>query len=205
MVNEMKLMDKLIVNKKIFIFLLVIALLGVVTGSIFVLVISKSESNKIISEVNNFINNLNQINYLESFKNVFLTNIFLLIIIWLVGISIIGIPISLFLFFIKCFSLGFTISSFVMAYNIKGIVMSIIYVFPCQILNTFILIYLLIFSLIISFKLLESLIKKQTFNFNFIKGYKKVLIISIFIFLISNLYETYIVPTLITLVLQLIK
>ena len=201
----MKLMDKLIVNKKVFIFLLTIALIGVITGSIFVLVISRSESNKIISEVNNFINNLNQINYLESFKNVFLTNIFLLIIIWLVGISIIGIPISLFLYFIKCFSLGFTISSFIMAYNVKGILISVTYVFPTQIMNIFVLTYLLIFSLIISFKLLECLIKKQTFNFNFIKGYKKILIISITIFLISNLYETYIVPILIKLVLQLIK
>lgn len=201
----MKLMDKLIINKKIFLFLITISLIGVITGSIFVVLEGKQDSLKITNEITNYIDNLTNINYLESFKNIFFSNIFLLIIIWLIGISIIGIPVSLFLFFIKSFSLGFTISSFILTYNIKGVLLNIIYIIPSQIINLLIIIYLLSFSLIISFKLLECMIKKYTFNFNFISKYKKVLIISIFIFLISNLYEIFVLPHLVKLVLHLVK
>ena len=201
----MKIMDKLIINKKIFIFLITIALSAIICGSIFVIIIGKNDSLKITSEVSNYMNNLNTINYFESFKNVFFSNILFLIIIWIIGISILGIPISIILYFLKLFSLGFTISSFILTYNIKGVLINIIYLFPAQIINLFVTIYLLSISLIISFKLLESMFKRKSFNFNFVSGYKRVLIISILIFLISNLYEIFIIPKIIKLVLHLIK
>lgn len=201
----MKLVDKLIINKKIFIFLFVMALSAILTGSIFVIMISRNDSIKITTEINNYINNLEQINYFESFKNIFFSNLLLLVIIWIIGISIIGIPISLILYFLKIFSLGFTVSGFILTYNIKGILLSVIYVIPVQIVNLFILIYLLSISLIISFKLLEAIFKRKTFNFSFISSYKKVLVLSIIIFLLSSLYEIFVMPKLIKLVLHLIK
>ena len=191
---KLKILDKLIINKKIFIFLLVISFLAIITGTIFVIVLGNNYTNEIEESINNFLNNLDKINYLETFKNIFLTNLIFLILIWLVGISIIGIPISLILFFIKCFSLGFTIGSFILVFKTKGILLNIIYVIPSQLINILITIYLLSISLIISFKILESFIKKKTFTFSFISKYKKVLFISILVFLISNLYETFIVP-----------
>ena len=191
---KLKIIDKLIINKKVTIFLLSISFLAIITGTIFVIVLGNDYTNEIKESINNFINNLDKINYIETFKNIFLTNLIFLILIWLIGISIIGIPISLILFFIKCFSLGFTIGSFILVFKTKGILLNIIYIIPSQIINILITIYLLSISLIISFKILESLIKKKTFSFNFMNNYKKALFISILVFLISNLYETFIVP-----------
>lgn len=204
MVKKMKIMDKLIINKRIFLFLLTMSIIGVITGCIFLIIISKNNSIELNNEINSFINNINSLNYFESFKNIFSANVFYLLVIWLIGISIIGIPISLILFFIKSFSLGFTISSFLLTYKLKGILISLIYIIPCQIINIIITIYLLSFSLIISFKLLESMIKKKSFTFSFISNYKKVLIFSILIFLLSNLYEIFIMPYLFN-ILHLIK
>ncbi len=200
----MKIMDKLIVNKKIFLFLITISIIAITFGSLLI-ILNKVSINDINNEITNYINSLNKINYFESFKNIFFSNLFYLISIWLIGISIIGIPLSLILFFIKSFSLGFTISSFILTYKLKGILISIIYVIPCQVINILVIIYLLTFSLIISFNLLDKMFKKQSFNFNFISKYKKVLITSIILFLISNLYEIFIMPYLLNIVLHLIK
>lgn len=191
---KLKILDKLIINKKIFIFLLSISFLAIITGTIFVIILGNNYTDEIKESINNFIFNLDKINYIETFKNIFLTNLIFLILIWLVGISIIGIPISLILFFIKCFSLGFTIGSFILVFKTKGILINIIYILPSQIINILITIYLLSISLIISFKILESLIKKKSFTFSFMKNYKKALFVSILVFLISNLYETFIIP-----------
>ena len=200
----MKIMDKLIVNKKIFLFLITISIIAITFGSLLI-ILNKVSINDINNEITNYINSINKINYLESFKNIFFSNLFYLISIWLIGISIIGIPLSLILFFIKSFSLGFTISSFILTYKLKGILISIIYVIPCQVINILVIIYLLTFSLIISFNLLDKMFKKQSFNFNFISKYKKVLITSIILFLIFNLYEIFIMPYLLNIVLHLIK
>lgn len=199
----MKIMDKLIVNKKIFLFLLTMSIIGVITGCIFLILI-KDSNTELNNEINKFISNINSMNYLESFKNIFSSNIFFLLIIWLIGISIIGIPVSLFLFFIKSFSLGFTISSFILIYKVRGVLISLIYIVPCQIINIIITTYLLSFSLIISFKLIESMIKKKSFSVSFISNYKKVLLFSVLILLLSNLYEVFVVPYLFN-VLHLIK
>ena len=201
----MKLMDKLIINKKLFLFLIIFSLIAIIFGSIFTVIIGKDNSLTITSKTTEFITEINKLNYLESFKNVFSYNLLFLIIIWLIGISIIGIPITLILFFIKTFSLGFTISSFILTYKVKGLLINAIYIIPCQIINLIISIYLISFSLIISFKLLESIIKKKSVNFNFISGYKKILFITIFVFLLSNLYEVFIMPHLLNIVLHLIK
>ena len=201
----MKLMDKLIVNKKIFLFLITIAISSIITGTIFALIICKNDNTRIINETNNFINSISSINYFESFKNIFFTNILFIIVIWIIGISVVGIPLSLILFFLKFFSLGFTITSFIIVYNLKGILISVIYIIPSQIINLIVIIYLLSISLIISFKLLNSILKRSTFNFGFISNYKKVLLFTILIFLVSTLYEVFIIPHILKLVLHFIN
>ena len=201
----MKILDKLIVNRKLFIFLVSIALFAIVIGSVFACVLAKQDNTEITNETNNFLTNLSNINYYESFKNVFFSNIFFLIIIWIIAISIIGIPISLILFFIKSFSLGFTLASFIITNKLKGLLINIIYIFPSQIINLFITIYLLSISLIISFKLLNSIVKRKSFDFSFIGQYKKVLLFSIILFFISNLYEIFLTPKILKLVLHFIN
>ena len=198
-------MDKLIVNKKLFLFLVIFSLTAIVLGSVFVVLLAKDNSLTITSKTKEFIEQINQLNYFESFKNVFSYNLLFLIIIWLIGISIIGIPITLILFFIKTFSLGFTISSFIITYKTKGVLINLIYIIPCQIINLIISIYLISISLIISFKLLESILKKKTISFNFMSSYKKVLFFTILIFLLSNLYEIFVMPHILNFVLHLIK
>jgi len=194
------------INKKIFIFLCSILIIGILVSSLFTTVLNTEDKKLVTEEITNFINNIENINYLTSIKNIFISNIGTILLIWLLGISIIGIPISLILYFSSSFILGFTVSSFIITYGVKGVLISFIYIFPCQIINILLLIYLLNYSLVFSFKLLESMTKKKNFDFKIVMNkYKKVLIISLIIMILSNLYEVFIMPSLLKLVLPLLK
>lgn len=201
----MKIMDKLKKSNKIILFLLIIMCISVIFSSITVILLNENDNINVINEIETYISNLSNINYFLSIRNIFISNLFYLIILWILGISVIGIPISIFLYFIKIFSISFTISSFIMVYNFKGILISIIYIFPCQIINILIIIYLLNLSLRISFKLLHTIINKKAFNYNIISNYKRFLLKGVIFFAISSLYEIFIVPKLINLIIMYIK
>lgn len=194
------------INKKVFIFLCVIFIIGVIASSLFVTILTIEDKKIVTDEITNFITNIEDINYITSMKNIFISNISFILLAWLLGISIIGIPISLIMLFGKSFILGFTVGSFILTYKLKGVLLSFIYVFPCQIINMFILIYMFTYILILSFKILESVTKKKSFDFKLVMNkYKKVLFTSLIIIVLSNLYEIFIMPSLIKLVLPLIK
>ena len=117
-------------NKKIILFLFSLCIIGILSSSILVTVLSKVEQNEIINYIKNYFGTLNKIDILNTFVNSFINNIIPILFIWIIGISIIGVPIIIFIYFYKMFILGFTISSFILTYKIKGLLLSFLYVFP---------------------------------------------------------------------------
>lgn len=208
----MKKMDKLKnmfkVNNKIIIFLLSLFIIGIVFGSIFVLIL-KSEDKALVTEyINNFFNNVssNKLNNFQALKNSLIYNICICILIWLLGISVIGIPIIVFIFFSKAFSLGFAITSIIYNYKFKGVLISLIYIFPHQIINIILMTFLLIYSLSLSIKIILSLIKKKVIDFKPIfNKYSKVLLIVVIGFMITSIYEAYLLPKILKLLLNIIR
>ena len=108
-------MDKLKIkiNKKIFVFLFVLMLMGIIAGSIFTIILNSSDKELVINHLNEFIDNINnnRLDYLFALKNNLITNISYVILIWLLGISVIGLPIIIIMFFTKCFILGFSVGA----------------------------------------------------------------------------------------------
>ena len=100
-------------QKKKYLFLAVITVIGIVSGILFIFFISKEDKSLVKNELSDFITYIqsNKINYMASFLNGILANLTYLIVFWLLGISIIGIPIIIFLLFLKGFILGFSFSS----------------------------------------------------------------------------------------------
>ena len=130
----------------------------------------------------------------------------IIIIVWLLGISIIGIPIVIIMFFIKSFTLGFSISSIIFNYKLKGCLLAFTNIFPHQILNFLIYMILTTYSIFFSLKIINSIIKKKTIDFKILMNkYFKVLIFSIIIILISILIEVFITPLLIKITIPFIK
>ena len=195
-----KLKKKTTSNKKIIVFLVGLFLIGLIAGSIFITIISKSDQALVKEYIKEFVNKAdkNKLNYLEALKNASLSNGLFIVIVWLLGFSIIGIPIVIFMYFSKAFILGFSLSSFILRYKFKGLLLALIYFFPHHVVNILAYTLILIYSLKISFILVNSIIKKKTISFKAIMNrYLIVFAVSIGMVIVASLYECFVVPFLI--------
>lgn len=184
-------------DKKIMFFLNIIAVIGIISGSIFVIIINKNDKKMMIVSINNLFNKIkeNNFDFLSIFKNTIFNNFIISFIIWIIGISVIGIVITILLVFYKCFILSFTISSIIYVYSFKGIILSIIYIFPHMIVNILTFLYISSYSIKLSIILTKTILKRENLNFKqFLNNYLKVLLISIVILFLSSIYESIIMP-----------
>ena len=194
-------------DKKIMTFLNVIAIVGIIAGSIFMIVLSKNDKETVLNSIKDFFDKLinNKFNFAGTLKNTLISNLLFSFIIWVIGISVVGVLIVIFIIFYKSFTLGFTISSIIYTYSIKGALLALIYVFPHMVINLLILLYLSSYSIKLSIILIKSILKKDNLNFKaFINNYSKVFLISIIFLIVTSLYESFISPIILRYFAQLL-
>ncbi len=207
-----KYMDKLKrnihVNKNLFVFLLVIVIVGIVSGSLFSAIISTDDKQLVSDYLNSFFNNAeaNKLNYDTSIINTLILTIGFALVMWILGISIIGFFIVIFMLFMKAFILGFSISSIIMSFKLKGILLALGYAFPHHIINILVFILLTAYALIVSFKLIKSITSKKPLDFKTIfNRYVTVLVVSAILLTLTSLYEVYVVPKVVSFLMGIIK
>lgn len=203
-----KLKNKVSRNKKMLTFLIGILVIGIVAGSLFMVVLNSADIALIKEHLETFITNIesNKLNYTESFIHSLGTNLVYVIGIWLLGISVIGIPIIIFLYFAKAFTLGFSISSIIYEYKLKGCLFAFFYVFPHHILSILLYTFLMLYSLSLSIRVSKTLIAKKTLDFKIImRRYSVVLIISLIGAVIVSLLEAFVMPNLVRFIIPIIK
>ena len=196
------------VNKKLLYCITIITIIGIIAGSIFITVLNDVDKETVSNSLNTFITNVsnNELNYSLSLRSNLVSNFIFIFVVWILGMTVVGIPIIIFMYFIKTFILGFSLSAIILKYGAKGIIYSFIYVFPHNILNLFIFAILTIYSLIYSFKLTDKLTKNENINYkNNINKHKNILLLSMIGVLLTSLYATYIMPYLFKIVLNLLK
>ena len=202
-----KLKEYLKMNKKVFVFLFILFIIGLAAGSIFRVTLNDNDTSLVNTYLDNYINSIkdNTIVFKDTFLNSISSNLLITVLIWLLGISVIGLPIIIFLFFYKSFVIGFAISSVLMKYKVKGLLLSIIYIFPHHIINILLLMVLISYAFLISIGIINAVIKRKEISFKDIT-YKYLIILglisSVLIFL--SLYEAFIVPRLIKLIIPLL-
>ncbi len=202
-----KLKEYLKMNKKVFVFLFILFIIGLAAGSIFRVTLNDNDTSLVNTYLDNYINSIkdNTIVFKDTFFNSISSNLLITVLIWLLGISVIGLPIIIFLFFYKSFVIGFAISSVLMKYKVKGLLLSIIYIFPHHIINILLLMVLISYAFLISIGIINAVIKRKEISFKDIT-YKYLIILglisSVLIFL--SLYEAFIVPKLIKLIIPLL-
>ena len=188
-------MDK---AKKKYIFLLTIAIIGIVMGIIFSNILSNDDEKLVVDKITTYFENIKngmQINYFETFMNSIKDNVITLLLIWVFGISIIGLLLNIFILFFKSFALGFSIGCIINIYLYRGIILSVIYVFPYYIFNIIIILLLIYYANNLSIKLFKLLFMKKDVKFpDIIKRYFKILGIGLGGFVISSLIETFFSP-----------
>ncbi len=191
-------------QKKKYLFLSVMILVGIISGIIFIFFISKEDKSLVKQELEIFFTNIHtkKLNYISSLINSISTNLIYLLGIWLLGISIIGIPIVLFLLFLKGFILGFSISSIIYNYGMKGFLISIGYIFPHHILLLVMLLLMGFYAINFSARLFKVLFLKETINLaQVFKRYNQITGICIIGIVISSILEIFLAPFLMNLFL----
>lgn len=189
--------DKLWGQKKVYIVLLIILAVGTLLGFLFPFILSNDSHELLKTSISSFFNNvMNQdIDYHTGIYQSLFANFSFLISVWLLGISVIGLPIVLFLLLYKGFIFGFSISSIIFIYGIKGVPSAFSYVFPGMILLLITTLLLSFYSVAFSIKLFRYLFLKENLNFKMIMNrYLKILLICSFSFLIVSLLDVYVAP-----------
>lgn len=194
-------------NKKVNLFVIFIVILGIISGSLFLMVLNDNDKSEVINEISTFMTNINtnNINNLNSFKNSLIEGMILIILSWILGMSIIGVIFNIFFIYMKSFIIGFSISSFVLVYKYKGILSSLVYTIPSQLINILIILILGVYTLLFSKYLFKMIfLKDKTVNLGkFFKKYVLVFGICIILCVISALCEAYLLPSLLKVMIKL--
>ena len=192
------------VDKKVLLFLTIICIIGFITGSIYITVLSPNDKNMIISSIDEFITGYGQLNSKIELINNLVINISYLLIIWILGISLLGLPIVIIVLFIKSYLLSFALSSFIMKYKYKGILLGIVYNIPHNIINLILYIYVGIYSIKLSSYIINVIIQKKELDFkNAVARYTVILGLAIFLLLLTTLYETFCMPYFINKIIKI--
>lgn len=198
-----KTFKKIHTNKRMLVFLFTLLFMAVLFGSFFATKLSTNDLEEIKSSLDTFFSmtKQNKLNPLPTFFQSFGANIMFTIAIWILGISVIGAPLMIVLFFMKAFTLGFTIASMIKIYRLKGLLYSLIYIFPHQVINLLVFIFFIMFSMSLSITLFQALLKKKTVDFSKVMNrYVFILAITIGILIITSLLEIYLMPFLFRMV-----
>ena len=201
-----KILDKLIDNvkfdKRYVFFMLVIVILGIITGSLFIIILNSADKELIREYISDYINNIN--NQDNLYNNIML-NYSSVILISVIGFTYFLFPINILILFYKAFVIGFSISSFIMCYKFKGLLLSIVYVFPHHILNILFLSLIVAFTAKLSIKMINHILKRHSVDLRlYFNKYMCMLLIVSILFIFTTLYETYIIPLLLNFLLKIL-
>lgn len=203
--NQPKLINLILPNKKTNFFIITTMILGIISGSIFLITLNDADKTHVITQIATFFTNIsnNSINHGLALKNSLIINYLFVGIIWILGLSIIGIIINIFLTYIKGFLVGFSISSIFLTYSQKGLLAAILYTLPVQVINIIVISIISIYSIMFSTNLLQIITSKTNNNNRImLKKYTVILILCIILSFISSLLETYLFPTLLKLIIK---
>ena len=194
-------------NKKINYTVITILFLGVITGALFSTMIDLNDKKLVLEKIQLFISNINEgnISNITALKNSLIINLSYSFIIWILGLTIIGVIINIFLLYLKGFIFGFSLSTFILTYSYKGIILSILYTLFGQLLNIIVIIILTIYSIMFTSNFIKQILKnKQNINIQkHFKNYSLIFAITIIISLISSVSEVFLFPTVIHIFIKL--
>ncbi len=176
--------------------LLLVTIVFFVLGVLFIAILDKNNQNLINTSITSYFKGIHSDNldYSKAITTSLMNNLLVNTFIWLLGISIIGIFLVIICLIVKSFILGFSFSSILYTYNIRGLLPSLIYIVPhvITLIITFIVVY---YSISFSILLWNYFFRKKEYNRTFItRRYLKLLVFSTITLIIASLIEVFLVP-----------
>ena len=197
-------MKKLILEikqNKLLLLLTILAIVFTIIGIFFPAILTEANKELIKNNIIKFINKIdnNEINYLSALFYSSWNNILVTFILWILGISLIGIPFIIIIYIFKCFLTGFSFTSILITYGVKGSITAMIYSIP-NTLNSFGSLLLSYYALSLSITIYKCIFKRENKNWSTItKQYIKLGIFFLLYTIIISVIESYIIPNILRL------
>lgn len=181
-----------------YVLLTIILIAGIIIGSITVNLISENQMENILSFINGFLANFNNISvdnysifYVSLSNN--LKTAFAMI---LLGFTVVGFPLILVLIFFRGFVLGFTVGFLIGQMGTKGMVLSILSILPQNLIILPCIISIGVTSLTFAITVIKNKIRKynQEDYSQMVTGYLLLNLFFSFLLVMSGLIEGYISP-----------
>lgn len=168
------------ISKKMYVFMLVILIIGIITGIVFVIMLDEATKEILFLNINEFLQNFSNTNINSGLMHLVILSSLLILSIFLVG----G-PLLIFYMFYNGFSIGFVVSSITYIFGIKGMLYGSIYILISRLVY---IIVLIIFNVNL-FKIIkcniDSLVYKKS-NKELLSVFYKRSIVFIGIILIND-------------------
>jgi stage II sporulation protein M len=191
----------------IFIFIMVLFLMGIIFGAIIVNSLSLPQKEDLFYYLSQFFGELKQGKVSassEMFVYSFKENAKFIILMWILGISIIGLPLILILLFIKGIVIGFTVGFLVSQTGWQGFMLACVSVLPQNIILVPVTIIMASCAVIISIKMIKRQFLKSSrekLRPYFIQ-YSMLLGMALLSFIVAALIEAFLSPGLMKAVID---
>ncbi len=193
---------KKLINDKIIKIASILLILGIISGIVFLLITSSLDKMIIKDEINSYINGFNSKVSINSFLTSFKYNIIYFIIITISGIFYLFSPLIIFVNYYKGLQIGFLMSSIILTFKSKGILLMLVSLFPHIIFMSISIIIYSSIMLNISYKLMKATYNEESINLKiFVKKVLLLFLIGIVISLIGTLLEVFVNAYLVRLVI----
>ncbi|MCM3566718.1 stage II sporulation protein M [Neobacillus mesonae] len=186
-------------HSSIFLFIVVLFLMGVIFGAIVVNSMSYTQKEDLFYYLSQFFGQVSDGKVAEQgdmFIQSFLHNSKFIGLIWILGISIIGLPVILILLFVKGMVVGFTVGFLVSQMGWKGFMLAFVSILPQNIITIPVFIIMASLSVIISLKMIKKQFMKKFAQpvMPLFKGYIIALIAAVICISAASGVEAYFSP-----------
>lgn len=191
----------------IFIFIMVLFIMGIIFGAIIVNSLSLTQKEDLFYYLSQFFGELKQGKisassemFLYSFKE----NAKFIILMWILGISIIGLPLILILLFVKGIVIGFTVGFLVSQTGWQGFMLACVSVLPQNIILVPVTIIMASCAVIISIKMIKRQFLKSSREKlrPYFLQYSLMLGVALLSFVVASLLEAFLSPGLMKAVID---
>lgn len=174
-------------SKSISTFIISFFIIGIISGSIFLICLSTGDKTIVNTELRGIISG----NLTGNIKNTLTINLLYIISIFILGISTIGLVFNGFIVYLKGFVTGFCVSSMIYIYKVKGLLLGLIYLIPHNIINILIILSLSIYSIIFSLGIIKQITGKRINTINLLKRYTFIFLVSLGVIILTSIIEVY--------------
>ncbi len=186
-------------NLVLYVIVVLAFVIGICTGAFTVNALNENQYVELSTYVEDFFYILSgqEIGHSELFKISVMNHIKTVAVLWVLGITVIGIPVILIIIGIKGFVIGFTVGFFIKALSFKGLLFSILGVFPQSLIVIPSYIFFSVACMSFSLSMIKTCMKtkyRQVNIKNQLSSYSILAFIIFLILILGSIIEAYITP-----------